>query len=196
MSKAVVYTGWQGKWDQEDTGVTDVTIADGVTAIKYRAFAGCKGLTNLSFLKDSAISHTHMATKNNKLEAMDVLLRLGADVGVQIDKVGHTPMHYACMYGYKEATLKLLYAGGDAHMPNTTVLGRTPLETAKDSGFRPLFNCLLDAETKLRELNEEKAEAAELSKSKKHETLKGKMEALDRSNALMKKTLREAREDE
>ncbi|GMI20391.1 hypothetical protein TeGR_g1354 [Tetraparma gracilis] len=56
MSKAVVYTGWEGKWNQKDTGVTDVTIADGVTEIEYRAFEGCKGLTNLSFLKGSAIT--------------------------------------------------------------------------------------------------------------------------------------------
>jgi hypothetical protein len=65
MSKAVVYTGadpvvntegrlcdeWEG-----DEEVTDVTVADGVAEIKERAFWGCKGLTNLSFLKDSAIT--------------------------------------------------------------------------------------------------------------------------------------------
>ncbi|GMI34524.1 hypothetical protein TeGR_g10036 [Tetraparma gracilis] len=64
MSKAVVYTGWKGgiygveggDFRQEDTGVTDVTIADGVTEIKEHAFHGCKGLTNLRFLKGSAIT--------------------------------------------------------------------------------------------------------------------------------------------
>ncbi|GMI19407.1 hypothetical protein TeGR_g12130 [Tetraparma gracilis] len=64
MSKAVVYTGADpeegiggdvGEW-QEDEEVTDVTIADGVTEIKEAAFHGCKGLTNLSFLKNSAIT--------------------------------------------------------------------------------------------------------------------------------------------
>jgi hypothetical protein len=64
MSKAVVYTGADpeedqgvvlGEW-QGDEEVTDATIADGVTEIKEYAFWGCKGLTNLSFLKDSAIT--------------------------------------------------------------------------------------------------------------------------------------------
>ena len=63
QSKAVVCTGtepneeseWKGEW-QDDEEVTDVTIAVGVTEIKKQAFSGCMGLTNLSFLKDSAIT--------------------------------------------------------------------------------------------------------------------------------------------
>jgi hypothetical protein len=65
MSKAVVYTGPDptedelgdplGEW-QDDTDVTDVTVADGVTEIKNYAFYRYKGLTNLSFLKDSAVT--------------------------------------------------------------------------------------------------------------------------------------------
>jgi hypothetical protein len=55
MSKAVVYMGRENEfmWDKV---VTHVTIADGVTEIKLRAFFGCKGLTNLGFLKGSAIT--------------------------------------------------------------------------------------------------------------------------------------------
>ncbi|GMI54416.1 hypothetical protein TeGR_g2826 [Tetraparma gracilis] len=55
MSKAVVCTGRAGEFEG-DREVRDVTVADGLTAIKYQAFWGCKGLTNLSFLKDSAIT--------------------------------------------------------------------------------------------------------------------------------------------
>ena len=47
---------------------------------------------------------------------MRTLLDLGADVHAMIDRVGHTPMHYSCMYGLKEATIMLLEAGADAHM--------------------------------------------------------------------------------
>lgn len=97
----------------------------------------------------------HLATKNNRLESMKVLLDLGANVHATIDKVGHSPLHYSCMYGLVEASMMLLEAGSDAHMPNTTGLGRTPLETAKDGGYRPLFNLLLDAETTIRLENEE-----------------------------------------
>ena len=65
MSKAVVYTGAEptedehgnldGEWDG-DVGVNHVTVAGEVTVIKEQAFFGCKGLTNLSFLKGSAIT--------------------------------------------------------------------------------------------------------------------------------------------
>ncbi|GMI32519.1 hypothetical protein TeGR_g10377 [Tetraparma gracilis] len=66
MSKAVMYTGADptqfngygqplGEW-QGDEEVAHVTIADGVTEIKEGAFDGCKGLTNLSFLKGSTIT--------------------------------------------------------------------------------------------------------------------------------------------
>ncbi|GMI36997.1 hypothetical protein TeGR_g9645 [Tetraparma gracilis] len=55
MSKAVVYTGrwWEFKGDEE---VTHVTVAEGLTEIKQWAFDSCKGLTNLSFLKGTAIT--------------------------------------------------------------------------------------------------------------------------------------------
>ncbi|GMI25621.1 hypothetical protein TeGR_g4384 [Tetraparma gracilis] len=67
MSKAVVYTGADfdndsddsdvdnvGEW-ADDEDVADVTVADGVTEIKEYAFENCKGLTNLSFLRGSAV---------------------------------------------------------------------------------------------------------------------------------------------
>jgi len=55
MSKAVVCTGRAQEF-RGDREVTDVILADGVTEIKVGAFESCKGLTNLSFLKDSAIT--------------------------------------------------------------------------------------------------------------------------------------------
>jgi hypothetical protein len=45
----------RGEWESDEE-VTDVTIADGITEIKDSAFSGCKGLTNLIFLMDSAIT--------------------------------------------------------------------------------------------------------------------------------------------
>ncbi|GMI31600.1 hypothetical protein TeGR_g4206, partial [Tetraparma gracilis] len=55
MSKAVVYMGGVREFEC-DAKVTHLTVADGVTEIALRAFSGCKGLTNLCFLKDSAIT--------------------------------------------------------------------------------------------------------------------------------------------
>jgi hypothetical protein len=55
MSKAVVCMGRQQEFEF-DKEVTHVTVADGVTEVARHAFLGCKGLTNLSFLKDSAIT--------------------------------------------------------------------------------------------------------------------------------------------
>jgi hypothetical protein len=47
--------GLWGEWLGEED-VTDVTVADGVTEIKPLAFYGCEGLTNLGFLKGSAVT--------------------------------------------------------------------------------------------------------------------------------------------
>ena len=54
-----------------------------------------------------------MATKSNKLDAMRTLIDLGADINAQIVTVGHSPMHYACMYGLQGASMMLLEAGGE-----------------------------------------------------------------------------------
>ncbi|GMI23942.1 hypothetical protein TeGR_g274, partial [Tetraparma gracilis] len=45
-----------GTDEQADEDATDVTVADGVTEIEELGFCDCKGLTNLSFLEDSAIT--------------------------------------------------------------------------------------------------------------------------------------------
>ena len=55
MPKAVVCTGRAREFEYDEE-VTHVTFADGVTEIKKQAFFGCKGLTNLRFLKDSVIT--------------------------------------------------------------------------------------------------------------------------------------------
>ena len=44
-----------GEWE-DDENVVNVTVADGITEVKEQAFLHCTNLTNLSFLKDSAIT--------------------------------------------------------------------------------------------------------------------------------------------
>ena len=55
MSKAVVYRGRVQEF-KGDAEVTHVTVADGLAEIRDKAFRSCKGLTNLSFLRGSAIT--------------------------------------------------------------------------------------------------------------------------------------------
>jgi hypothetical protein len=90
MSKAVVYTGADptevedgdsvGEW-QGDEDVTDVKVADGVTEIKEAAFEGCQGLTNLSFLKGSAITtigdRAFMDSGIIALQGMEDVMKIG-----------------------------------------------------------------------------------------------------------------------
>ncbi|GMI28282.1 hypothetical protein TeGR_g6919 [Tetraparma gracilis] len=87
MSKAVVCTGAEptgyyggGEW-QDDEDVTGVTIADGVTEIKRKAFHGCKNLTNLSFLKGSAITtigyHAFARSGIASLQGMEGVMKIG-----------------------------------------------------------------------------------------------------------------------
>ncbi|GMI22850.1 hypothetical protein TeGR_g4467 [Tetraparma gracilis] len=77
MSKAVVYR-WGFRVDRE---VTDVTVADGVTEIGGHAFYGCKGLTNLSFLKGSAITtirdHAFRDSGIASLQGMELVTKFG-----------------------------------------------------------------------------------------------------------------------
>ena len=81
MSKAVVYTG---RWREflGDEEVTHVTFADGVTEIKEKAFGGCKGLTNLSFLKGSAITtvgdYAFASSGVATLQGMDAVRKIGS----------------------------------------------------------------------------------------------------------------------
>ncbi|GMI24528.1 hypothetical protein TeGR_g5526 [Tetraparma gracilis] len=78
--KAVVYTGKEDEFEG-DVEVTDVAVADGVTDIKDRAFCACKNLTNLSFLKGSAITtigeNAFEATSITSLQGMERVRKIG-----------------------------------------------------------------------------------------------------------------------
>jgi hypothetical protein len=55
MSKAVVYMGGEREFEGDEE-VTHVTVAGGVTEMTYMAFYHCTGLSNITFLKGSAIT--------------------------------------------------------------------------------------------------------------------------------------------
>ena len=119
MPKAVVYQGADptvfdvhgrpiGEW-QEDQEVTDVTIADGVTEIKKQAFFGCKGLTNLRFLKDSVITTVREWAFSRSgvitLQEMERVRKIGAHAFARcvdlrtIEGLGCEEMGWGCFAG-------------------------------------------------------------------------------------------------
>jgi hypothetical protein len=110
MPETVVYTGrgvvsGKGEWEGDDD-VTDVTVADGVTEIKEAAFEGCKGLKNLSFLKDSAIktiaAHAFRGSGIAALWGMELVTKFGDYVFYEcknlrtIEGLGCEEMGVAC----------------------------------------------------------------------------------------------------
>jgi hypothetical protein len=118
MSKAVVYTGadptlvdddnLQGEW-QDDEDVADVTVRDGVTEIKLRAFLRCKGLTNLSFLQGSSVTtveeYAFRETSIITLLGMEGVRKIGGYVFYEckdlrtIEGLGCEEMDVACFVG-------------------------------------------------------------------------------------------------
>ncbi|GMI31992.1 hypothetical protein TeGR_g14101 [Tetraparma gracilis] len=132
MSKAVVYTGadptededgdtW-GEWEGDEE-VTHVTVAVGVAEIKQQAFYGCKGLTNLSFLKGSAITTVgHQAfqgTSIANLQGMEVVRKIGIGAFYQckdlrtIEGLGCEEMGWNC---FAKCTLLQSMKGWPASM--------------------------------------------------------------------------------
>jgi hypothetical protein len=80
MSMAVIYTGGLHVW-VNDKEVNHVTIAAGLTEIREYALYGCKGLTNLSFLKGSTVTTVgrgaFMRSSINSLLGMEHVRKVG-----------------------------------------------------------------------------------------------------------------------
>ena len=87
MSKAVVCTGRENEFEG-DVEVYRVTVAVGLVTIKRDAFRGCKGLTSLSFLKDSAI----MTIGVNAFRESGIITLLGME---RVRKIGDCTF-YGC----------------------------------------------------------------------------------------------------
>jgi hypothetical protein len=127
MSKAVVYTGADptededggdpvGEW-QGDHEVAHVTVADGVTEIKEGAFGYCKGLTNLSFLEDSAIT----TVGSGAFQSTGIITLLGME-GVR--KIGNQAFAYC-------EDLRTIEGLGCEEMGRSCFAGCTLLESMK-----------------------------------------------------------------
>ena len=69
----------------------------------------------------------HMASGNNHLDILQILLDAGADVNAK-NKEDNSPLHWACLNGHVQAVLMLLKAGANPSALNG--LGRTPVDEA------------------------------------------------------------------
>jgi hypothetical protein len=100
-----------------------VTVADGVTEVKLFAFRGCKGLTNLSFLKGSAITTVGRSAFVRSgiitLQGMERVRKIGSCAFAccedlrTIEGLGCEEMGGSCFY---ECTLLLSMKGWPASM--------------------------------------------------------------------------------
>ncbi|KAG2425842.1 hypothetical protein HXX76_013466 [Chlamydomonas incerta] len=113
-----------------------------VEVIKLMAEAGC----NLAACDQNfGISLLHHAATEGKVEALNALIKLGANLTAQ-DRDGDTPLHAAAAAGELGALKALLAAAPAGAKEVKNKLGLTPLHsTAQDSGAREVVQALLDA---------------------------------------------------
>jgi hypothetical protein len=96
-----------GEWEG-DEDVTDVTIADGVTVIERKAFRGCEGLSNLSFIRGSGVTtirdHAFRQTGITSLLGVEGVKTVGNDAFSEcedlrtIEGLGCEEMGSCCFY--------------------------------------------------------------------------------------------------
>jgi ankyrin repeat protein len=81
-----------------------------------------------------------LATRENNLAEVSRLLGAGADVNVKYHD-GHTPLHWACLWGHVQVLKELLDHGADIEAPDNN--GRMPLHWVCASGYVAVGNELL-----------------------------------------------------
>ncbi len=100
------------------------------------------GLTPLMLASFWPHSGLYMADLCNEEEGKKVksLIDQGADVKLQMDKTGETPLHLAARYARADAAKTLLDAKANANAPDNN--GRTPFHAAVAADARDVFNIL------------------------------------------------------
>jgi len=80
------------------------------------------------------------------IEAIEVLLKAGADVNAPENSMGWTPLHIAAANGYGEAAKLLIKYGADCEKKNAS--GQTPAQVATDGGFKDIAAMITAAAAK------------------------------------------------
>nr|XP_012142860.1 PREDICTED: ankyrin repeat and death domain-containing protein 1A-like isoform X5 [Megachile rotundata] len=127
----------------------DATDCTGATALHHAASAGhpamITALSNISRIELNATDKKgqtpiHCACAEEHLEAVEVLIGLGANVDAQ-DSEGNTPLHVATRTRHTAIAQLLLKAGANTEI--TDEMGFTPLHVAASQGCKGILDSMI-----------------------------------------------------
>jgi ankyrin repeat protein len=102
-----------------------------ITCLKLLVKYGAKLNASIGDKNTDETPPLTVATWNNKVEIIKILLELGADIHAK-DKIGATALFHACIHGHTEALQLLLQNGAQAN-DSSRPMGMTPLLAAIES---------------------------------------------------------------
>ena len=85
------------------------------------------------------ITSLHLATENDHLDTVRLLLASSADKDAQ-DSKGFTPLHLAVQYGFNQIAEALVSSG--ASLKKMTIAGWTPIKLASKYDNKPMLDML------------------------------------------------------
>ncbi|MBX3397819.1 MAG: ankyrin repeat domain-containing protein [Gemmataceae bacterium] len=103
--------------------------------------------TGLLFFEMNRHARLHLAICNGEIEAVRKILRERPSAVNNRDKLGHTPLHLAVIFGHPEIASLLLEKGADANASGLPLQNGdrnwTPLHFAADSGKTEIVRILI-----------------------------------------------------
>jgi len=104
----------------------------------------------------------HLATNNGQYEAVDILIKLGANLNVKTS-MGRASLHLGCLRGYLDIVELLVRSGCEKDCVDNQ--GNTGLHYASEHGFGELVNYLLDMKARFDIKNQAKMTCIDVANS-------------------------------